>query len=594
MLRGLRTVALLLLCALTFPGFLSPKSFEVDTAVVNGELGSRLDEYLTRITPFGFAGAVLVASDGEIVLNKGYGMADRSRDIGNTAETVFSTGSITKQFTAAAIMKLEMQDKLNTYDLVSEYLDAVPDDKAGITLHHLLTHTAGVTEQTGHDYEMDFRDETVKSVLDAPLHHAPGDKFLYSNSGYTLLAAVVEKVSGQPYEVFLRENLFKPAGMDYTGYRLPNWDRKVLAHWYRGDIDSGTPLEKLYPFWNLIGNGGILSTTEDMYRWHLALGGDEVLSAGAKTKLFTPALKNYAYGWDVLETEHGTLIAHDGGSSLGNSAEFIRYVDAGVTIVIFANQSYGRFPLSVMVKDKIEKIAFGEKVTLPTTGLAHGVAARGLEGIYELASGGTLVASVENGVLVLAAQGQDAINLIASPDTDELDHYRELKTRTESIFRAALGGDYGPLAEVLNKADDQLYPVRRFLDMVVLRAGEITGDIGRVEALGSLRSSVARNATRTMLKLQGDRGGSIYLSVLWLKGKIDGMRLAASGVSVSVPFLPVSETDFAGYHLGIAKNVRATFEVTDEGLVVGQTVDSVGGAVDARKQEHTSVAGCGE
>lgn len=135
-----------------------------DGAVVEGELGARLDHYLTQITPFGFSGAVLVASDGEVVLNKGYGMAVKSQGTPNPSQTVFSVGSITKQFTAAAIMKLEMDGKLSPSDLISKYLDGVPDDKSDVTLHHLLTHTSGVIEYTDPDYRPDLRDETVSDT----------------------------------------------------------------------------------------------------------------------------------------------------------------------------------------------------------------------------------------------------------------------------------------------------------------------------------------------------------------------------------------------------------------------------------------------
>ncbi|HEX6385166.1 MAG TPA: serine hydrolase domain-containing protein, partial [Anaerolineae bacterium] len=230
---------------------------------VAGELGGRLDKYLTRVTPFGFSGALLVASGGEVVLNKGYGLAIRDEDVANTAETVFSLGSITKQFTAAAIVKLEMQGRLSTADFISDYFDGVPDDKSAVTLHHLLTHTAGVINYTGEDYEMAQRDETVQKVLAAPLAFAPGARYQYSNAGYSLLAAVVELVSGQRYEQFLHDHLFRPAGMRFTGYRLPDWDQRVVAHWYTGDNDFGTPLDKPYPSWNLLGNGDMLSTTDD-------------------------------------------------------------------------------------------------------------------------------------------------------------------------------------------------------------------------------------------------------------------------------------------------------------------------------------------
>jgi CubicO group peptidase (beta-lactamase class C family) len=343
-------------------GFLQPLA---TASVVNGPIANAVDDYLSRIVPYGFSGAVLVAKDDRILLNKGYGMAIRAKNIPNTDTTVLSTGSITKQFTAAAIMKLEMQGKLNTSDPITKFFKGVPADKKNITLHHLLTHTSGIVDAVGNDYAVAKRDETITKILKEPLQFTPGEEFSYSNAGYSLLAAVIEIVSGQDYEKFLNEQLFKPAGIHFTGYRIPKWNERVVAHWYVGEKDNGTPLEKPYPYWHLIGNGGILSTTGDLYRWHLALKGDKILSKEAKKKIFTPYLNDYGYGWDVLESDHGLLIQHDGGSDLGSSAEFRRYIDANVVTIIFCNQSYGGRALFNVIRDKLETLAFGGKVNIP-------------------------------------------------------------------------------------------------------------------------------------------------------------------------------------------------------------------------------------
>jgi CubicO group peptidase (beta-lactamase class C family) len=131
-----------------------------------------------------------------------------------------------------------------------------------------------------------------------------------------------------------------------------------------GDKDKGTPLEKPYPYWNYIGNGGILSTTEDMHKWYKALLGGEVLSPEVKKKMFTPFLNDYGYGWDVLEREMGILIQHDGGSMLGCSAEIRRYIDAEVVTILFCNQSYGQQTFMEAVRDTIETLVFGGKVAI--------------------------------------------------------------------------------------------------------------------------------------------------------------------------------------------------------------------------------------
>lgn len=283
MLNACFARGLVAVLALTTPAAIS--------AAPRTPLGEKLDAHMSRLEAYGFSGSLLVAKGGEVILNEGYGFADAQRKVPFTADTAFDIGSITKQFTAAAILKLEMQGKLSVSDPISKWLEGVPDDKKGITLHHLLTHSAGLKNVFGGDYEEMPRDRLVKAALDSKLLWAPGTRYQYSNAGYSLLATVVELASGKPYEEYLRENLWKSAGMARTGYRLQ--EKGPLAHGiYREGEDWGTPLDKAWapdgPWWNLRGNGGVLSTTGDLYKWHQALEGEAILSKEAKAKMFTP------------------------------------------------------------------------------------------------------------------------------------------------------------------------------------------------------------------------------------------------------------------------------------------------------------------
>ena len=332
--------------------------------VVGGELGATIDGYLATLVDRGFSGTVLLSRNGEVVLHKAYGLADAERRTPLTTETVFDIGSLTKQFTAAAIMKLEMAGKLNTNDSITRHLPDVPADKAAITLHQLLTHTAGLPMNSGGDYAVSRRDETVRRILDAPLQTPPGEAFSYSNPGYSLLAAIVERVSGDRYEAFLRTQLFEPAGMHATGYRLAKWDSTRLARGYMDDRDQGTPLDHQWadagPYWNLFGNGGMLSTTSDLYRWAQALKGERILTSAGKEKLFTPALKNYAYGWRVAETAHGKHISHGGDSENGFSANCNIYPDKDAVVIVLTNRiPLGDFLFQRRVVNRITPALFG-------------------------------------------------------------------------------------------------------------------------------------------------------------------------------------------------------------------------------------------
>ena len=295
------------------------------------EIGPTIDRYMEKAAANGYAGSVLVARGEKIILAKGYGFADRENKVRQTAETVFSIGSITKQFTGAAVLKLETQGKLKVTDLMSKYLQGVPPDKAEITLHQLLTHTAGFMDALGDDYEPIGREEFVKLAFGSKLQSKPGVRYSYSNVGFSLLGIIVELVTGRNYEDFLQEALFKPAGMTRTGYLRPGFAKGELAVGYQDGRRWGTALDRPWrpegPGWHLRANGGILSTVGDMHRWYLALKKNSVLSDAAKAKYFAPQVKEYpdgdsfyGYGWVTQKTEAGTdLIWHNGGNGIYNA-----------------------------------------------------------------------------------------------------------------------------------------------------------------------------------------------------------------------------------------------------------------------------------
>jgi CubicO group peptidase (beta-lactamase class C family) len=294
--------------------------------------------FLARTLPEGAGGTVIAARGDRIVHCAGFGMADREAGTAATCDTVYDTMSITKQFTAAAVLELETMGELRVTDPLGTHLGPVPPDKREITLHHLLTHTSGLPEYLGDDYEVVSREDVLTAALAAPLVSPPGAAFHYSNAGYSVLAALIEEVSGLGYEQFLATHLFAPAGMTSTGYRLPRWERHQIAVEYDAEGGrQGRPDEHPWaadgPHWNLRGNGGILSTAHDMFRWHRALTTDAVLPATAREKLFGPHTRlpenasSYAYGWEVTDTDSGRIAWHDGGNSW-SLAHYARSLDS--------------------------------------------------------------------------------------------------------------------------------------------------------------------------------------------------------------------------------------------------------------------------
>ncbi|MEU7579750.1 serine hydrolase domain-containing protein [Streptomyces sp. NPDC041068] len=289
-----------------------------------------IPDFLRRALPKGSSGTVIAARGEHLAYCGGFGAADRAAGTPASCGTVYDVMSITKQFTAAAILKLEVMGRLRVGDRISRFLGPVPQDKSDITIKHLLTHTSGLVEGLGDDYDRVSREDLVRRALASKPLSAPGKRFHYSNTGYSLLAAIVEKASGEGYEPFLARHLFAPAGMKHTGYVLPHWPRKLIAVEYddkgRG---QGRPVDHPWaadgPYWNLRGNGGMLSTAHDMLRWHRALSDDTVLPDRARRALFAPQVRvpgtdeAYGYGWNVRDTADGRLAWHDGGNgwSLG-------------------------------------------------------------------------------------------------------------------------------------------------------------------------------------------------------------------------------------------------------------------------------------
>ena len=342
------------------------------------KLTKQIETYLTEFEKNGFAGTVLVELDGKKVISKGYGFRNAELKEKNTPNTIFDIGSLTKQFTAAAILKLEMQGKLSTSDTITKYFQNVPIDKSAITIHDLLRHQSGLQSNVGEDYDPITETAFLDSLMSSPLQFKIGSDFSYSNIGYSLLALIIEKVSGQTYEQYLYENLWKSSGMETTGYSRPNFDADLIAIGYgKNYVNWGKPTEKKWngnaPYRHLLGNGGILTTSEDMFKWHKSLLTENVLSIEAKKKLYHPTIRAnenynaiYAYGWDVSKTNRNTFRVWHNGTNNIFYADFMRFIDEKTTLILMSNKT---FRGTDQLNFEIAKIIFNKnyKPTIPKT-----------------------------------------------------------------------------------------------------------------------------------------------------------------------------------------------------------------------------------
>ncbi|MEO7996254.1 MAG: serine hydrolase domain-containing protein [Gemmatimonadaceae bacterium] len=258
--------------------------------IIEGPIGMRVDSTLSAMQKNGFSGVALVAKGGRVVLKKGYGLANRATNLPIAGNSVIQIGSNTKDFTIVALLQLQERGKLSLGDSITKFLPNVPADKRGITINQLLNHRAGFDQHLGGDWDVISRDEEIRQALAAKSLFTPGTERKYSNIGYSLLAAIIEIVSGSSYDVYVRDNILKPLALTETGYLLPNFNPARVVHGYRDGKDAGTFLERPHaadgPYWNLRGNGGMLSTVSDMYRFYRALMSDGPLLKPASRNLF--------------------------------------------------------------------------------------------------------------------------------------------------------------------------------------------------------------------------------------------------------------------------------------------------------------------
>ena len=294
-----------------------------------------------------FMGAVLVARGNDVLFDKGYGSADLEWNVPNSDRTKFRLGSITKQFTAASILLLEERGKLSVDDPVKKYMPDAPQAWDKITIFNLLTHTSGIPSFTGFpEYEKlePFAtppEQLVARFRDKPLDFQPGEKWSYSNSGYVLLGYLLEKISGQSYPNFVQENIFKPLGMEDSGYDSNSAIIPERASGYmsgpQGFTNAGY-INMTVPF----SAGALYSTTRDLLKWEQGLFGGKVLSAASLKKMTTPFKNDYAFGLEVHKVDGQEVIEHGGGIE-GFNTMLAYYPEDKLTLIVLGNVN-GRAP----------------------------------------------------------------------------------------------------------------------------------------------------------------------------------------------------------------------------------------------------------
>lgn len=400
-----------------------------------------------------FMGSVLVMQDGKILLDKGYGMADAAKDRPDTPDTVYHIGSITKQFTAAGILLLQDRGKLKVSDSIRTYLPDAPAAWDQITLFDLLTHTSGLGDD-GEDFAGRWAEDETPAQLWAairnePLKFQPGTQFSYSNAGYAVLGMVIEKVSGQPYGDFLRDNLFKPLGMTATAYNPPLSPSQ--AQGYVGSIDGPIPTRNPLALSLGFAAGGIVSTTHDMALWQARLLGGHVLTPQSLKQMTTPFKNDYGFGLDIADRNGRLDIGHDG-QVPGFHTNAHYEPDDRLNVVVFGNLDTWA---PVILRNSLMSVAHGLPGRLPPKPYVVSPAVlASYAGAYELSPNAQVVFTFENGRLtaqVPAAQDRDSPKVVVYAASETLFYSRTWEDATFDFVKAA----DGTVSVILHYADGE-------------------------------------------------------------------------------------------------------------------------------------------
>ena len=350
----IRIIILLLIFTILLTGVekekdtaVSLKSTKTNYSMITSKMSKYIDNYSLKDK---FSGTVLIAKDNEVILDKGYGMADVNNKIINKPKTVFEIASLTKQFTSTAILMLQEKKLLNVQDTIDKYIPGYPEgDK--IKIYNLLTHTSGIPDYNQTAIVSGEQTYTLKEIIrlfkNKPRHFESGTKYEYSSSNYILLGYIIEKVSGINYEEYIDKNIFKPLKLTDTGFLTYKAIIKGKANGYYRPKKT----DKYTTSFNKEGSilppaGGIYSTVDDLYTWYNALLDGKLINKESLNGMITPHLHSYGYGLIITQKANGDKMIWDNGSTLGYSSYLGKNIDKGYVIIILSNKyAYNVMPI---------------------------------------------------------------------------------------------------------------------------------------------------------------------------------------------------------------------------------------------------------
>ncbi len=417
------------------PGFAQDKTEQMEK-IINNYVSNKQ-----------FMGSVLVAQGDNILLSKGYGSANLEWNIVNTPSTKFRIGSLTKQFTAVSILLLEQESKLKISDPVKKYFPDAPVSWEKITIFNLLTHTSGIPNYTNFPEfsTLQFSQTTVEKIIqtfrDKPLDFQPNEKMNYSNSGYILLGAIIEKISGKSYGDFIQDNIFSPLQMKDSGY---DTNKMLIANRAAGYMPGANGLTNA-EFINMsttYSAGALYSTTEDLLKWEKGVFNGKLLTVASLKKMTMPYKSDYAFGVLVSESKGKRVIQHNGFIQ-GFYSKLAYYPDTKTTVAVLSNIG-STAPEEIVAA--IGSIAQGDVIKLNAERMEIKLPIETLKkyvGTYEIMPSANMLITLEGDQLMSQPPGQGKVPLFAETETDFFVKISEgqlqfLKDTTGNVTHAVL------------------------------------------------------------------------------------------------------------------------------------------------------------
>lgn len=539
----------------------------------------KLNEYFDFIEHAGFSGQILVAEKDRIIASRSFGYANRETQYPVSTTTAFNIASITKQFTAVAILWLEQNNKLKTSDTLGKFWDTLNVEMQTISIHQLLTHTSGLPRQVVPTDALISKIELLSKIFATKLIDKPGNRFQYSNAGFSILAAIVEKTSGIPFEEFIRQKFIVPYKLTHTYFNADDLFpiNHSIAIGYNEWSEVNNPANQVKS-WATTGASNVLTTAEDIFKWFTLVRTARVLNATQTGKLFTSFVKTdeeeeHGYGWFITKSSDGKKqIYHDGDIS-GFHSEFNYYPENERVIYAIGNQEL--FGLGIFPKYRLTlnifKILSGTPVSFPFRSVTPDkqVLARYC-GTYQLDSDNFLKVWDNGGKLSVGVWGQKSIDLLVPKASEIQGKHLALSEKSLALVTSASEGQDEVAKKILSPSQYDFYFA--FLkEKINAYAAAMDGDVS-ISLGGTIPAYwQGRGSFRTYIKLKFNSGANL----LYLGWNPNGLNDITINNDRPYPFIypliSLSNENWLIYDLDNSKATTVQF-VADVNSVIKELV----------------------